>query len=78
MSTAPTPVVLIAGITGGIGSALARRLAAAGVSVAGYARDTTRLATLQQELPGLFTVAADATQPAAVEAAVAATCHRRG
>jgi len=78
-SVQPTaPVVLIAGVTGGIGSALARRLTAAGASVAGYARDAARLAALQAELPGLFTVSADATQPAAVEAAVAATTAHFG
>ena len=78
-ASAPSaPVVLIAGVTGGIGSALARRLAAAGAAVAGYARDEARLAALAAELPGLFTVVADATQPAAVEAAVAATVARFG
>ena len=71
-ASAPAPVVLIGGVTGGIGSALARRLAAAGVSVAGYARDAGKLAALQAELPGLLTLTAEATQPAEVEAAVAA------
>lgn len=78
MSTTSGPVVLIAGITGGIGAALARQLIATSASVAGYARDATRLSALQHELPALFTVTADATQPAAVEAAVAATVAHYG
>jgi NAD(P)-dependent dehydrogenase (short-subunit alcohol dehydrogenase family) len=77
-ASAPAPVVLIGGVTGGIGSALARRLAAAGVSVAGYARDAAKLAALQAELPGLLTLTAEATQPAEVEAAVAATVAHFG
>ena len=67
-----SPVVLIAGVTGGIGSDVARRLAAAGWQVAGCARGTERLAALAAALPGLFTVTADATQPAEVEATVQA------
>ncbi|MFH1499940.1 MAG: SDR family oxidoreductase [Verrucomicrobiota bacterium] len=67
-----SPVVLIAGITGGIGSALARKLAASGWRVAGFAREAARLDALAGELPGLFTQVADATDAAQVEAAVAA------
>jgi len=77
-ATSITPVVLIAGITGGIGSDLARRLAAAGWHVAGFARSTEKLATLRAEIPALFTVECDATQPAAVDAAVAATVAHFG
>jgi NAD(P)-dependent dehydrogenase (short-subunit alcohol dehydrogenase family) len=75
---APAPIVLIAGVTGGIGAALARRLTAAGAAVAGYARTAEKLAALRAELPGLFTFEADATQPAQVEAAVAATVTHFG
>lgn len=72
----PAPVALIAGITGGIGSDLARRLAAAGWQLAGFARSTEKLAALEAELPGLFTQACDATQPAQVDAAISAvTAH---
>ena len=57
----PAPVVLIGGITGGIGSDVARRLSAAGWRVAGFARHAERLAALAAELPGLFVQKADAT-----------------
>ena len=56
-----SPVVLIAGVTGGIGSDLARRLTVAGWQVAGYARSADRLAALRAELPALVTHACDAT-----------------
>jgi NAD(P)-dependent dehydrogenase (short-subunit alcohol dehydrogenase family) len=77
-SLAPQPVALIAGITGGIGSDVARRLTAAGWQVAGYARGAEKLASLQSELPALHLIEADATQPAAVEAAVQSTVARFG
>ena len=72
------PVVLIAGVTGGIGSDLARRLTAAGWQVAGYGRSAEKLAALRVELPALHTLECDATQPAQVEAAVAATVAQFG
>jgi NAD(P)-dependent dehydrogenase (short-subunit alcohol dehydrogenase family) len=77
-SAAFAPVVLIGGVTGGIGSALARQLVAAGASVAGYGRSVEKLAALQAELPSLFTLTVEATQPADVEAAVAATVAHFG
>ncbi len=73
-----TPVALIAGVTGGLGSDLARRLTAAGWHVAGYARSAEKLAALRAELPGLVTFEADATQAAQVEAAVAGTVAQCG
>ena len=72
------PVALIAGITGGIGSDLARRLATTGWQLAGFARSGEKLAALQIELPGLLTHEADATQSAQVEAAVARTVAHYG
>ncbi|PAW65663.1 MAG: hypothetical protein B9S34_10375 [Opitutia bacterium Tous-C1TDCM] len=77
-ATSPAPVALIAGITGGIGSELARRLAAAGWQIAGYARSAEKLAALQVELPGLHPVVAEATDAAQVEAAVAGTVAHFG
>jgi NAD(P)-dependent dehydrogenase (short-subunit alcohol dehydrogenase family) len=74
----PAPVALIAGITGGLGSDLARRLAAAGWQLSGYARDAGKLAALAAELPGLLTRAADATKADEVEATVAATVAHFG
>ncbi len=73
-----TPVALIAGVTGGLGSDLARRLTAAGWRVAGFARSAEKLAALRAELPGLVTFEADATQAAQVEAAVAGTVAQCG
>jgi NAD(P)-dependent dehydrogenase (short-subunit alcohol dehydrogenase family) len=73
-----TPVVLIAGITGGIGSDVARRLTAAGWQVAGYARGGEKFTTLQNELPAAHLIEADATKPEAVEAAVQATVAHFG
>lgn len=72
------PIALIAGITGGIGSDLARRLAGSGWQLAGLARGAEKLAALQAELPGLFSQVCDVTQPAQVEAAVAATVAQFG
>lgn len=72
------PVVLIAGVTGGIGSALARRLAAKGVRVAGFARGGERLAALAAELPGAQLWAADATAPETAAQAVAQTVGAYG
>lgn len=69
---------LIAGITGGIGSALARRLHASGWQVGGFARSAESLAALSAELPGLLTATADATDPAAVDAALGDLCARAG
>jgi NAD(P)-dependent dehydrogenase (short-subunit alcohol dehydrogenase family) len=76
--SSPRPVALIAGVSGGIGSDVARRLDAAGWLVAGYARDPEKLAALQAELPALHTITADATRPDEVEAAVQSTLARFG
>lgn len=77
-SDSPQPVVLIAGVTGGIGYDVARRLASAGWQIAGYARGGEKLAALQTELPALFPITADATKPDEVEAAVQAVIARFG
>jgi NAD(P)-dependent dehydrogenase (short-subunit alcohol dehydrogenase family) len=73
-----TSVVVIGGVTGGIGSDVARRLAAAGWQVAGFARDAGKMDTLAAELPGIFTQTAEATDAAAVETAVKAVVERFG
>lgn len=70
--------VLIAGITGGIGSDLARRLHSAGWRVGGFCRSADKLDALAAELPGLETTVADATDPDQVEAAFAALTTRAG
>jgi NAD(P)-dependent dehydrogenase (short-subunit alcohol dehydrogenase family) len=73
-----SPVAFIAGLTGGIGSELARRLAAAGWALAGCARSGGRLAALRAELPDTFTAECDVTQPADLAAAVAAAVAHHG
>jgi NAD(P)-dependent dehydrogenase (short-subunit alcohol dehydrogenase family) len=62
---------LIAGITGGIGSELARRLHASGWRVGGFARSAEKLIALAAELPGLLTTTADGTDASSVETAFA-------
>ncbi|MGJ8638356.1 MAG: SDR family NAD(P)-dependent oxidoreductase [Opitutaceae bacterium] len=59
--------IVIGGITGGIGSALARRLVAAGYTVAGFGRDAGKLDALANEL-GVTTAVCEATDCNAVEA----------
>jgi NAD(P)-dependent dehydrogenase (short-subunit alcohol dehydrogenase family) len=66
----PAPVVIV-GATGGIGEALARRLAAAGRPLHLVARSPARLAPLAESL-GAGHAVADALDPGALAAAVAA------
>jgi NAD(P)-dependent dehydrogenase (short-subunit alcohol dehydrogenase family) len=71
------PSVLIFGATGGIGSALARLLGAAGWRLALSARGRERLASLCDEL-GAHMEAADASDSKALENAFSAACERFG
>jgi NAD(P)-dependent dehydrogenase (short-subunit alcohol dehydrogenase family) len=69
-------VALVTGASTGIGRALVEGLAARGMAVAGLARTEDRLATAMAEVAGAsgvrtLAVAADVTDPAAVDAAVA-------
>ncbi len=63
--------MVVIGATGAVGAALARRRAARGDRVVLVARDGARLAALSAELPGSLAVPADATDPAALRAALA-------
>ena len=66
-----TATTMVIGATGAVGSALARRCAARGNRVVLVARDGARLAALAATLPGAVAVAADATDPDALRAAIA-------
>jgi NAD(P)-dependent dehydrogenase (short-subunit alcohol dehydrogenase family) len=65
-----TDRVLVLGATGGVGAALARRLAARGVRPVLLARDAARLAALAHELPGAESLVVDVTDSAALKAAI--------
>lgn len=57
-------VIIVVGATGGIGSALTRKLAPTGAKFVLAARDAVRLATLADELPGeVLTVPCDIIDP---------------
>jgi NADP-dependent 3-hydroxy acid dehydrogenase YdfG len=66
------PICVISGVGPGTGTALARRFTASGYRVAMLARTASRLAALEQELPGARAYACDVADPAQVEAAIAA------
>ncbi len=63
-------VVFVTGATGGIGGAIARKLAAGGAKLAISGRDETKLADLKAQLTkgghAVFSIAADVTDEAAV------------
>ena len=63
--------IIIFGGAGGIGSAIARRLVARGDTPFLVGRDETKLETVAREI-GARSMVADVTDPAAIEAAVAA------
>ena len=76
-------VALVTGASSGIGRHLVEGLAARGVAVAGFARTGERLETAMAEVAGstgarTLAVAADVTDPAAVEAAVARVADELG
>lgn len=74
------PLHLILGAAGGIGSALARQLAASGARLALAGRDQARLDALAAELDGaaVHTATLDATRFDAVEQFVAGTAQAHG
>lgn len=61
-------VIVIGGITGGIGSALARRLSAAGHELCGFARSQEQIAAINDAL-GLQCPTADASQIGSIDEA---------
>jgi 3-oxoacyl-[acyl-carrier protein] reductase len=76
-SEVAAPVHLVLGATGGIGSALSRRLAARGATVIVAARGKERLDALAEEIGG-EAAPVDATDADAVEELVAGVIERHG
>ncbi len=75
--TATRPVHVVLGATGGIGSAVARRLCADGATVVLAARDEVRLKTLAEAIDA-DAVPTDATDPGAVDALIDGALARHG
>jgi NAD(P)-dependent dehydrogenase (short-subunit alcohol dehydrogenase family) len=73
----PSKHILIGGITGGIGSALARRLQEDGHRVSGFARDQAR-ATALEEATGIKVKLCDATDPEALDAQIQGLASEAG
>ena len=69
MAENTTHTALIGGVTGGIGLALAKRLAASGWRIAGYATSQERLDSIRSDLPEAHLFTADATDPGAIDGA---------
>src|SRR3546814_843084 len=65
------PLALVTGVGPGTGAAVARRFAAGGYRVAILARDTARLAALEQEIEGSVALPCDVAEPEALERVVA-------
>jgi NAD(P)-dependent dehydrogenase (short-subunit alcohol dehydrogenase family) len=71
-------VVIVTGVTAGIGRATAVRLLAAGATVVGCARDAERLRAVTPELPGLVPVRCDVRDRLDRESLVDGTLQRYG
>jgi NAD(P)-dependent dehydrogenase (short-subunit alcohol dehydrogenase family) len=65
--------LVVIGATGGVGTALTRRLAASGRAVYAIGRSADKLAALSVEVPGLRTAVADVTDHHALTTAIQAT-----
>src|SRR5262245_4385063 len=71
-------VAIVTGAARGIGRAIGDRLAASGARVAIWDIDRAAAEAAAAELPGALALAADVTDPATIETALAATQVRLG
>ena len=78
MTSLDGKVALVTGASSGLGAAVAQLFAARGATVFGIARDTARMATVFESVPGGSFAAADVTSPAACTDAVAQCVARFG
>jgi short-subunit dehydrogenase len=79
MSRSPAGrIVVVTGVTAGIGRAVARRLLAAGATVVGCARDADRLDRVAGQLPGLVPIPCDVREPTQRASLVERTLDRYG
>jgi NADP-dependent 3-hydroxy acid dehydrogenase YdfG len=71
-------IVVVTGVTAGIGRAVTRRLLGAGATVVGCARDADRLDRVADQLPGLVPIRCDVRDPAQRAALIQLTLDRYG
>ena len=71
MTATMKPLALVTGVGPGTGASIARRFAEGGYRVAMLARDASRLAALEAEIPDSVAVTCDVGDPAALAKAVA-------
>lgn len=72
------PVLLVTGVGPGTGSAIVRRFASSGYTVAMLARDGERLASLEKEIPDTHGFVCDMADAAQVAATAEAVCQKLG
>ena len=72
------PVLLVTGVGPGTGSAIVRRCASSGYTVAMLARDGERLASLEKEIPDTHGFVCDMADAAQVAATAEAVCQKLG
>jgi len=78
MTSLTGKVALVTGASSGLGASVAQLFAARGATVFGIARDTARMATVFDSVPGGGFAAADVTSPQACNDAVAQCVERFG
>ena len=66
-NNASSKVIVIGGIGGGIGSALAAQLASEGHQLAGFGRSSAKLEAVAEAVPGVHTAVVEATHPVEID-----------